>query len=537
MTIAKTTSRAQYTGDGSTVAFSFPYRFFADTDLEVYLTVSGVETLQTLTTHYTVSNAGDETGGTVTFLTAPASGATVTILRVLPLTQSVDYQANDPFPPETHEQALDRLTLQGQQLSERQGRALIAPASDTASLELPLDRASKFLYFDASKNPVAAAGVSDVAVSAFMATPVAATGAEDFQQKVGIDEGIFFAPRTGVTYDEGLLYYDDDRKALTFFNDETEVALNIGQEVWAHVRNATGSTITNGQVVYINGATGDKPTIALADADTEATSRLIGLATHNIENNSNGFVTIAGEVGGLNTSAFSEGDLLYLSSTAGGLTTTKPGDGKHNRVVGVVARAHATQGSIFVHAMCEGLTLSQAVWNTGTSTDEALISPAKLKQAAALDVETALTTSGASAYGFTGIPAGARRITVMLSGVSLSGTDDILIQLGDSGGYENTGYSATSVLQDGSGNNAQSSTAGYPINSLGATTVVSGAVVLTRITGNTWVAFGTLANPPGDDTITVGGTKTLSAELDRVQVTVTGSDTFDAGTVNIAVEM
>lgn len=398
MTIAKTTSRAQYTGDGSTVAFSFPYRFFADTDLEVYLTVSGVETLQTLTTHYTVSNAGDETGGTVTFLTAPASGATVTILRVLPLTQSVDYQANDPFPPETHEQALDRLTLQGQQLSERQGRALIAPASDTASLELPLDRASKFLYFDASKNPVAAAGVSDVAVSAFMATPVAATGAEDFQQKVGIDDGIFFAPRTGVTYDEGLLYYDDDKKALTFFNDETEAALNIGQEVWAHVRNATGSTITNGQVVYINGATGNKPTIALADADAEATSRLIGLATHDIENNSNGFVTIAGEVGGLNTSAFSDGDLLYLSSTAGALTATKPGDGKHNRIVGVVARAHATQGSIFVHAMNEGLTLSQATWNTGTSTDEALISPAKLKNASGLVQMQRATVATAADY-------------------------------------------------------------------------------------------------------------------------------------------
>jgi hypothetical protein len=379
MAIAKTLSRSQYTGDGTTVAFSFPYRFFASIDLEVYLTTAaGVETLQTLTTDYTVSNTGTEDGGTVTFLTAPATGVTVTILRVLPLTQAVDYQANDSFPAETHEGALDRLTLQAQQLSEKQGRALIAPRSDTANLELPLDRASKFLFFDASKNPTAVAGVSDVAVSAFMATPVAATGAEDFQQKVGIDDGIFFAPRTGVTYDEGLLYYDDDKKALTFYNDEAEVALNVGQEMWAHVRNATGSTITNGQVVYINGATGNKPTIALADADAEATSRLIGLATHDIENNSNGFVTIAGEVGGLNTSAFSEGDLLYLSSTAGGLTATKAGDGNYNRVVGVVARAHATQGSIFVHAMSEGLTLSQATWNAGTATDEALISPAKL---------------------------------------------------------------------------------------------------------------------------------------------------------------
>lgn len=216
------------------------------------------------------------------------------------------------------------------------------------------------------------------------------------------------------------------------------------------------------------------------------------------------------------------------SETINGATTLTVNDGEFASVF--------CNGSAFYAAVYPD-SLSQATWNTGTSTIEAKISPAKLKQAAALDVETALSTSGASAYGFTGIPAGARRITVMFSGVSLSGTDDILIQLGDSGGYENTGYSATSVLLDGSGNNVQSSTAGYLINSLGATTVVSGAVVLVRITGNTWVAFGTLANPPGDDTITVGGTKTLSAELDRVQVTVTGSDTFDAGTVNIAVEM
>lgn len=172
MTIAKTTSRAQYSGNDVTVAFSFPYRFFEDSDLEVYiLDANDVETLQTITTHYTVSNNGDETGGTVTMVTAPATGETLTILRAIPQTQGTDYQANDPFPAETHEAALDRLTLLTQQQSEEIGRSLIAPVSDTASLELPLDRASSFLFFDASKNPTSASGVSDVAISTAM-TPV-----------------------------------------------------------------------------------------------------------------------------------------------------------------------------------------------------------------------------------------------------------------------------------------------------------------------------------------------------------------------------
>lgn len=175
MTIAKTIARAQYAGNGSTTPFSFPYRFFADVDLQVYLQVdaTGIETLQTLTTHYTVSNNGDETGGTVTMVTAPANGETLTILRAIAQTQSTDYAANDAFPAETHEVALDRLTLLVQQLQEKVDRALVAQASDTASLVLPsdLERASKYLAFDASSVPIAAtAPEGGNVVSAFMAT-------------------------------------------------------------------------------------------------------------------------------------------------------------------------------------------------------------------------------------------------------------------------------------------------------------------------------------------------------------------------------
>jgi hypothetical protein len=151
--------------------------------------------------------------------------------------------------------------------------------------------------------------------------------------------------------------------------------------------------------------------------------------------------------------------------------------------------------------------------------------------------ETALTTSGAAEYGFTGIVAGANRITVMFSAVSGAGTDDFLIQIGDSGGYETTGYSAASAYVSGSGNDVFSSTAGFPINTVNsASTVLSGAVVLTRIDGNTWVASGVLhdSNVPGTPTVT--GTKTLSAELDRIRLKTSGSDNFDGGTLNIIVE-
>lgn len=154
MTISTTTSRASYNGNGVTTLFSVPFRFFQNADLVVQLvTVStGASTTLTLTTHYTVTGADDESGGSVTMLTAPAVGQRLVIRRVIGATQEVDYVAGDPFPAETHERALDRLTMLAQQGEEVNARALVFPSGDTASGELPAvaTRASKLLGFNSS---------------------------------------------------------------------------------------------------------------------------------------------------------------------------------------------------------------------------------------------------------------------------------------------------------------------------------------------------------------------------------------------------
>jgi len=136
MTIAKTDARKQYSGDDSTTVFAFPYRFFADADIDVYLLdAAGTETLQTLTTHYTLSNNGDETGGNVTMVTPPATGETLTIVRTIAQTQITDYAANDAFPAETHEAALDRLTLLVQDAQEQLDRAVKVDVSETVDID------------------------------------------------------------------------------------------------------------------------------------------------------------------------------------------------------------------------------------------------------------------------------------------------------------------------------------------------------------------------------------------------------------------
>lgn len=126
-------------------------------------------------------------------------------------------------------------------------------------------------------------------------------------------------------HQEGRIFYDPIDNTLSVYNNESDITLNVGQEMWVYVRNISGSTILDGKVVYITGAVSSRPTIELAQADVEATCKLIGVATHDIETASNGYVTLAGTVHGINLSDFSDGDEVFLSAAvAGSLTATAP---------------------------------------------------------------------------------------------------------------------------------------------------------------------------------------------------------------------
>ena len=116
------------------------------------------------------------------------------------------------------------------------------------------------------------------------------------------------------------------------------------------VRNTTGATLTKGTAVYISGATGQNPTVSKALATSDATSaQTLGLMTADLANNSNGYVTVIGLIANINTSAYADGDQLYLSgATAGTLTATKPYAPTHLVYVAVVEHAHPTQGKLFV---------------------------------------------------------------------------------------------------------------------------------------------------------------------------------------------
>jgi hypothetical protein len=143
---------------------------------------------------------------------------------------------------------------------------------------------------------------------------------------------------------------------------------------------------------------------------------------------------------------------------------------------------------------------------------------------------TAVASTSGTSIDFTGIPSWAKKVTVIYSGVSTNAVAALLVQIGDSGGIETTGYNSTFF-------DAITSTAGFVITSSNsAAALCTGKLEICLLNGNSWVATGTnmLTNSA---TYGSAGDKTLSATLDRVRITtVAGTATFDAGTINIQYE-
>ena len=151
--------------------------------------------------------------------------------------------------------------------------------------------------------------------------------------------------------------------------------------------------------------------------------------------------------------------------------------------------------------------------------------------------DTAKTATGTS-VDFTGIPSWVKRVTVMFSGVSTSGTSNVQIQLGDSGGVETTGYLGASPYW-ATAIACSNLSSGFTLfdAAFSAASVRYGSFVLTNFSGNTWICNGAMGR--SDNVVAVGifGQKALSDVLDRIRITtVNGTDTFDAGSINLQYE-
>jgi hypothetical protein len=150
---------------------------------------------------------------------------------------------------------------------------------------------------------------------------------------------------------------------------------------------------------------------------------------------------------------------------------------------------------------------------------------------------TAVASTSGTSINFTSIPSWVKRITVMFNGVSTNGTSSFLFQIG-SGSVTTTGYVAQAgYINTTAGVSGANSTAGFICHEVAAADTRNGSIFITLLSGNIYTCSGNLMRTSSNGVFMLAGAVTLAGTLDRVRITtVNGTDTFDAGSINILYE-
>lgn len=245
--------------------------------------------------------------------------------------------------------------------------------------------------------------------------------------------------------------YGDMFKSV--YDTDVDGVVDSAERIQIVVRNSTGSTLTKGQIVYLNGATGNRPNAVLAQANAEMTSsKTIGMVIADIANNADGQVAVNGTLHDLDTSAFTAGDTLWLSATtAGGMVAnTPPSEPNHAVFIGYVARSHPNLGRI-VLAIQNGYELDElhGVQITTPANNEVLTYESSTSLWKNKTVETAL--------GYTPVPT-TRTLTINGTTQDLSANRTFTIATGLTVGTTPiTSGTVGRVLFEGTGNVLQES--------------------------------------------------------------------------------
>ena len=311
MTISTTNIKNSYSGNGSTSVFQYTFKITLDSEIQVIIRASnGTETVKTITTHYTVSGAGNASGGNVTFTAGniPASGETVIIRRNTGQTQTLDLVENDPFSAETVEGAFDKSISLVQELQEQLDRSIKVSRSTTLNTpEITNDasaRAGKLLGFDATGNSLDATidgtGIATSATNAANSATAAASSATAAASSATSAENAKNAAEAALdTFDDDFLgskssnpTLDNDGNALAdgalYFDTTNNVmkVYDLGNTVWKQLT-PTSSQQTNidaavanaTNINHVGGSIGSVNTVAGDIANVNTLAGISGLGT------------------------------------------------------------------------------------------------------------------------------------------------------------------------------------------------------------------------------------------------------------------
>jgi hypothetical protein len=293
----------------------------------------------------------------------------------------------------------------------------------------------------------------------------------------------------------------------------TGVATSLGQNVTGSgsLALAVSPTFT-GTPLAPTAAPGTNTTQIATTAYTTAAITAQGLGTMSTQN-ANAVAITGGTVTGIT-------DLTVADGGTGVSTIAANAVVLGNGTSAIQTVAPSTAGNI--------LTSNGTTWTSAVPASYPLTSGTS---------QTAPFTAPNTYADFTSLPSWIKRITVILNGVSTNGTSDLLVQLGDSGGVETTSYVSLAKSISTGVSGTTSGTTGFAItNSTAAATLYSGNIVINLQGSNAW-ASSAILNDNSTFLYMSSGTKTLSATLDRIRITtVNGTDTFDAGSINILYE-
>lgn len=263
-----------------------------------------------------------------------------------------------PFPPiPSRTQVVDPNGLMSgpwvvwfQNLYQRLGYALGLASTEMPLMDGIVDKGNEGKFSDGlHRHPTDTSRAADSAVVHNTGNETVA-GVKTFTSPVGASLGVQFGTAVEPTpLVQGLTFWDESDNTLTTAIDPVNgVVLQHGQEIQIRVVNKTGSTIPNGTAVYRNGVQGNRPTVAPAIATSEGASQVIGLATQDIADNAEGYITNFGIVRGIDTRGYTAGNSIYLSAvTPGAYSNTSPSSPNFNTYIGVPLNS-TVNGSIFV---------------------------------------------------------------------------------------------------------------------------------------------------------------------------------------------
>jgi hypothetical protein len=533
MTVSTSSPRVVYDGDGTTTVFAIPFKFLDNSHITVFLrTAVPVQNDWTDGTEYTLTGAGNPAGGTLTVKTTPTDytpkvGERLIILRVVPNTQETQYVENDDLPSATLENDLDKRTMASQQIDETLARALTAPEADTlaGNFELPLDaaRASKFLAFDALGNPIASLGTA-----AGQPVPFSSFG-QDWVTLADAAAGLTFLGAqadllNALTADGDILIRSGGAIArLAKANDGDALVLASGLPAWAKSSlprgYLSGLTLSNGTDTAhdIDIAPGD-----CRSEDNQANIIIPSAVGKRLDASWAAGGTPAAPTGGLSSSLTLTADTIYYV---------------HAIIVGGASEIGFDSSIAAANLITDhGATAFRLVGYVITDSTANIVNGQFMQVANGRKTYTfAPQAATGSNVDWVGIDPDVTKIIVAFRGVAPSASaDDLLVQLGDSGGFETAGY-LSSGSRAGGTTALTTSTAGFAIYVQGSTALVSANMMLTGIGGNAWVSSHAGKQSSGN-TAQGGGDKALSGVLDRVRVTMSGVETFTAGTIQIFAE-